>query len=291
MNDFGKEQFYIRKDSSFELLIYKKYLRLQNGQTMVGENKKFIGQLTLYLHDCPNIQEKLKETEYRKNSMENLFVNYYGCIGSGIKFQKKTEKVRVEFGVLAGISLTTLKFRIYDKSILLNTNYPVSVNFTPGLFLDIILTRNHGKWSICNEITYSCYKVSGHFELSGDSNNHSVNTTTIGYSYLKMNNMLRFKYPAGPFFIYVNAGISNGYAISEKNYSRTETTSFTMVTVYEGNAIKFTRKWELGLIGGIGVKYKRFSLEARYESGNGMSDLPNLTIAANRFYFLLGFRI
>jgi hypothetical protein len=292
MNKFGKEQFYIRKDTTFELLIYKKYLQEQEqeGQTVIAENKKYVGQLTIYLYNCPEIQQKTKDLEYRKNSMENLFLFYYRCVPSEITFHKKTKKISTEFGVLAGMTLTSLKFKGTGFGYLVNADYDLSANFSAGLFADVILAGNQGKWSLCNELIFTSYKVNGRVDDYVHEDNYTIINTTIGYSYLKLINMLRFKYPAGKLFIYLNAGISNGYAVTEKNYKKTEKKFFSTETVEEGKALDDTRKYEFGFISGLGTKFRKLSFEIRYEWGNGMSEYTELTSSTNRFYFLLGYR-
>jgi hypothetical protein len=51
----GKQHFYIGKAPDFELLIYKKYLKEGDREKIVVENRNFIGQLNIYLQDCPSI--------------------------------------------------------------------------------------------------------------------------------------------------------------------------------------------------------------------------------------------
>ena len=272
------------------MLIYKKYLKEQDEQTAITENNRYYGQLTLYLHDCPDIQAKMKHLEYEKNSLESLFQAYYSCVNSGMHFQKKTEKVSLQFGVLAGMSLTTLKFRGDESFVyLLHTKFSVSANFTAGVFLDLILARNLKKWSVCNELIYTSYMVNGSdFEQTSATAYATVNTT-LGYGYLKMNNMIRYLYPFGKFSLFLDAGISNGFALSVKNYQSYSSTFGTLHDAEEGLALDKTKKWEFGFIGGGGARLYGFSLEARYEWGNGMSAYHNLSSKANRWYFLLGY--
>jgi len=288
----GKEQFYIGQDSSYELLIYKRYLKDNEGQAVIAENKKFIGQLTIYLHDCPSIQKKLNTADYRVNSLENVFLSYYDCIRAGMTFHKKTEKVTTAIGVLAGVSLTSLTLRSSDPyfSYLVNANYDLSVNFSGGLYFDVILPRNQGKWSICNELIWSSYKVNGQVDDFVNENKYTITYTTLGYSYLKMNNMVRFRYPVGKLSLFINAGISNGYAIIEINQKKQESKLYTQIRIEEGKALSDSRRYELGVVAGVGAAIGRFSFEARYERGNGMSTYSALNSSTNRIYFLLGFR-
>ena len=102
--------------------------------------------------------------------------------------------------------------------------------------------------------------------------------------------MVRYKYPIGGVFVFLNGGISTGFTINETNYKKVESTFFDIQTVEEGNAIDGTRKLEIGYILGIGIKYKRFSFETRYDAKNGMSEYTDLKSTTKRYYFLLGYR-
>ncbi|MCK4664318.1 MAG: hypothetical protein KAT68_15725 [Bacteroidales bacterium] len=290
-NSNGKENFYIKQNMEYDLLVYKKYLKKQKGKNVITENKKYTGQLMLYLHDCPSIQSKLRNTEYNQKSMENLFLFYYDYTQSKIEFQKKTEKISTEIGVLTGVSLTSLEFRSkYYYTYLVNADYSQSVNFSTGLFFNVILLRNQGKWSICNELIFTSYKVEGRYNYFENENNYSIINTEFEYSYLKMNNMGRFKYPIGSLFVYLNAGISNGFAISETNYEKIESKVYSIEKIGEGKVMDDTRKYEQGYILGLGTKFKKYSFEIRYEKGNGMSEYTCLNSLTVRYYFLFGYR-
>lgn len=286
----GKEQYYIGRDSSYDLLVYKKYLKDQEGKSVIVENRRYIGQLILYLKDCSTIQQKLQNTTYQQNSLEKLFLSYYDCTHSEFEFHKKTEKVNLEFGVLAGMSLTSLKFKSASYVYLSSAKYQPSIDYSTGFFLDIILPRNNGRWSIYNELLLSSYEVSGQYEIYEHASNYTIVQTSFGYCYLKMNNMVRIKFPVRKTFLYFNAGISSGIALVEKNYTKVESVLFTQNRITEGKALDKTRKFEIGVLGGIGVRVKRFSCEMRYEYASGMSDYNALVSSTNRLYLLLGFR-
>jgi hypothetical protein len=282
---YNRENFYIKQNTGFDLLIYKRYLKRQDrGISVIIENKKYVGQLILYLNDCETINSKIENTSYKQKSLIKLFQYYYKCSPSDIPFQKEIEKFHTEIGVLAGVSLTSLKFRGDVFTYLVEAGYNPSINLSAGIFFDIILPRNQGKWSINNEILFSSYKVTGRYE-----DNNSVTTTEIGYSYLKINNLVRFKYPIGNLFLFLNVGMSNGLAINETNYKKVESKSYPG-RVVEGLALNDTRKYEQGFILGTGVKYDKFSIEIRYEQGNAMSKPAALNSSTKRYFVLLGYR-
>jgi len=285
----GKDNFYIKQNEEFVLLAYKKYLKIYEGTSVVLDNKRYIGQLTVYLKDCPTIKSKLNNTNYNKNSLEKLLLSYYECTQSVIKFQKKTEKAIIEIGVLAGISVSSLKFKGKDFPHLENAEYSNSLNFTGGLFLDIVLPRDQRKWSIYNEFIYTSYKVDGNYVDIKNSYKHTIVYSEFDYSYLKMNNMLRYKFPIGTLFAFFNAGFSNGFVINGTNNRKIESRFNSIIKVVEDKSLNETRIFEQGYILGLGTKYKKFSFEVRYEKGTGMA--YNLKSISTRYYCLLGYKI
>ena len=291
MNKMGKDQFYIWQDSGYKLLIYKKYLKRQEeaaSGTAVAENRKYTGQLLFYLQDCPSIQLKLKNIEYSKKSMKDLFDYYYDCTQSKFDFQKKTEKTVLEFGILSGLSLTSVKFNAIDFLKFADLN--LSSNLLAGIFFEVIPPRNRGKWSLNNELTYSSYKTTGRYNDFESENKYTIYNSTIGFSYLKMNNMIRYKYLIGDYSIYANAGISNGYAISETNYLKKEYKIFWNESTSEGKALNETRKYEQGYLLGLGTKFRNYGFEFRYEKGNGMSVSRQIKATTTKYNFILSYK-
>jgi hypothetical protein len=287
----AKEQFYIPQDTSFEFLVHKKYLVDREGTQVIAENKMYIGQLVIYLQDCPGMRSKIYSCYYRKSSLEKLFLNYYNCIKSPIEFHKETEKLKIEFGALAGVSLTKVIFHSNSYEYLVYAGYPLSVNFSGGLYMDLIMPRGQRRWSLDNELLFTTYQVEGQYTDYQNENKYTNYSTTLGFSYIKLVNMLRYKQPVGNFFIYGNAGWSNGVMIASTNKLIKDEILFTQERIEEGPAIESVRKWEVGLIGGIGVKYNRFSIEARFERASGMNWEGALRSGHMRYYFLLGCRI
>lgn len=289
-NNNGIENFYIKQNEKFELLEYKMYFKNQGKNHIITENKKFIGQLVLYFNDCPSINSKLKDLRYFKKSLYKLFRFYYKCTKMEVIFLKKPEKISTEFGALAGVSISSIKFRSDSYDYLINVDFPSSVNFSTALFFNIILPRNQGKWSICNELFFCSYNVKGRYNDYVNEDKYTITDTELGYSYLKMNNMLRFKYPIKKLFIYFNAGISNGIAISEMNYRKIETKFYSNESIEEKRAINGTRKYEQRFILGLGTKFNNYSIEMRYEKGNGISDWMNLGSTTNSVFLLFGYK-
>ncbi|MDP4290447.1 MAG: outer membrane beta-barrel protein [Bacteroidota bacterium] len=295
-NKSGKEQFYIRQDSDFELLLHKRYLNQQDDGEVLTESNKYFGQLALYLSDCPQIQTLLKTVEYSKPKLEKLFQEYYGAKHSRMTFQKKTEKSLFEFGITGGVASTNLKLKpVTDLYYYLkNVKYSPSTNLIPGLFLNIVLPRNQGKFCIYNEINYSSFHTSGQYYESSPNNpdlNNRLVTTQFDYTYLKMSNMIRYQYALEHMKIFVNGGISNGCVLSNKIYRKDVIKFYESLTTKEYHSLPdINRTYVQGLVVGIGTTFKRYSLEFRYDVTNGMSDTNSLSSYVKSCIFFIGLR-
>lgn len=293
MNDRGKENFYIKKDGRFELLVYKKYLSRQGTTSYVRERKDFVGQMNIYLSDCPGMRGKIENSTYTKNNLLRLFQEYASCTSSEESFHKKGEGVRFEIGPVAGVSLTRLKFDSTNEAFdfLENTEFRPSTAFTGGIFFDLVFPRNQGRFSVDNELLFSMFKTDGSYEYIDFNNTEKKFNTEFDYKYLKIINMLRYKIPVGKNYIFINGGISNGFRLKEYQYVKKEnTTSYSGTTVFEDEPLRNTSKFEQGLLAGAGIRVKKFSFEARMEIGEGMVSFPSISSRATRYYFLLGYR-
>ncbi len=277
----GIDQFYIHQDTGFTLLIFKKYMKVQNENKGNMENRTFVGQLIKYLQECDQIQDKLKDTKYKRSDLEKLFVEYYACTNSSIAFHKKEDKIIAQLGVWMGPSITSLQINS-ESNYLGSVDFNSSTTVAGGLTCDFILPRSQRKWSILTELMYTSYKTSGHYD-----DLYNPATITFEYAYLKLNTMLRYRYPLGKVSAYANIGMSNGLVVSEVNEKKDES-MFHPDTI--GPAMPNSRGYEQGLVMGIGLSYYQFSIEVRYEAANGFSSLQNVGTPTKRLYFLAGYQ-
>jgi len=284
-NRRGIENFYIGRNGQYDLLVYNVYK--SNKENKVRINKRYVGQLVLYFNNAPSVRQQIQRTDYTKTSLKNLFLTYYKQSSTAPKFQKKKDKGSVEYGIVAGATISTVKFGGNDMVYLTSADISPSVNPTGGLFLDFILPRSQGKWSIYNELNYNSY------QLSTDYNGyyHDIYYTEqinaeFAFSYLSLNNMVRFRYPVKSCYLYFNAGFSNGIIIDETNH-KTDVGRFETT---ESKGLDDIKKHDVGYIGGIGMQYHHFSLDARYKRTGGFSPYVTLSSPLSQYYFLLGYR-
>jgi hypothetical protein len=294
VNSFSKENFYIKDGDRFLLLTYKKYNaeKLEGGYTRsyVAENKMYQGQLSVYLQDCPSMKKATQSVLYKKESLKRLFESYYDCIGEPLEFSKRDEKTFVKWGVLAGVSATSLRFDSEFHPNLTNPDYGTSINPTFGGSMDIIFARNLNKWAMVNELVYASYQHSGESVNQKNNNLTEYSSTTFAYHQIKMNNMIRYSSLIGNTEWFTNLGLATGLAISHTNEENLRTVFFETEKFETREAVEGGRIFEVGFLLGAGIRIKKISTEIRYENGNGMSNFPSLASTTHKFIFQLGYR-
>jgi hypothetical protein len=276
----GIEQFYIQGDTSLMLLKYKKYKVDNGGGVAFVENKTYIGQLNLLLMDCSSLHDKLKNIDYTKTDLAKLFSEYYKCTNQATPFEKKEEKIIIKVGVLAGISHTNLDVN-GSASSLNSIPFESSTDFSGGLSFDFILARNLGKWSLAEELLYTSYLAKGQ-----EANPFNTAMFELGFSYIKINNMFRYRAPVGKFSVFGNAGMSFAIGLDQTNKRYTE--SIFHPPIYS-LAVAEVKSTEIGLLVGVGASFKAFSLQARYEAADGFSVYANVATPTRRWFVLAGY--
>lgn len=287
----AKGHFYIRQEGKLVLLKFKKYLKNVNGKRVIGLNRAYIGQLINYLQGCGSIVSKVNETTYSRNSLKRLFMNYYACRDERPAFHKQAEKVLIQPGLLAGLSATKLNFKSSVFPIHNEMELSVSTNITAGLSLAFVMPRNHRQWSLNSELLYLAYRTSGKQENVFPGLSAQISHLEFGQSYLKLNQMLRYTFPYREKYLFANGGISTSIVLAETNLQQVENGFFTLQQATETQIFPQTDGYEFEFFLGGGMQWNRFTLEMRYEFGNGPSRLVYMRSPMNRGYVLLGYRL
>ncbi|TVQ06915.1 MAG: PorT family protein [Bacteroidetes bacterium] len=287
---------YMKENGEYNLLRYKKYYAYDNrgqlgaSRRLLAENKPYIGQLKLAMSDCESIHSRIESTAYELKQMTRLFRYYYDCVDSEVDFERERERGNVQFGIFLGGSSSTMKFDGEPTfNYLTEASFGPSNTITAGVSLNLFFPRNFARFSLANEVQFTHYRMTGEYTDVRNPGLYYHHFSELAYSYLKLNNLLRYKVLIRPLEIYINAGITNGLVVNETNTRRVDEYIYGIEHTKEYKAIDDPNKHELGVMGGAGLAYNRLSLEVRYENGSGIAEYAGLKSSTQRIYFLLGF--
>lgn len=268
-NDNGLySQFYVKSDTAFELLVYKIYLKETKSvqgitQNVKIENKKFQGQLIVYFSDCPDIQDVISKTSYNEESMKRVFKRYYECRNENFETLEPKRNLAIRFGVCYGVAFSGVDFEVNEFKESDRTNFTVRPY---GAILEISRQISHPEWSLYNEIN-----ISGDFNLheeviDEDPSYYYRTTTNYKFVSFKLLNLIRYYVkPQREFTPFVNLGIATD--LYDGTWTRTTNGTVLGQPVHQTKSKPksfFTER----LVGGVGVKYWRFTLEGRFETGS-----------------------
>ncbi len=295
------DHFYITNDGgSYKWRTFKKFKvidqktvvdqsNISNDENYVSTNKEYINQLRVYFTNCYVVSDKLK---YEVGELRKAFLAYYDCTGRNPEYIQQSENNKLEISLLAGATYTSFKVNTSTNDLIGKVDYSPSYSVTAGGAFDIVFPRQRGRISLNNELTYSSYKTEGYYLYNVNPFIKEEYTYEFQYAYVKMNNMLRYKFFLNNLIIFVNGGISNGFVVDDVNkYTKVRTYNDQKTTstgkAYGGK----TRSHELGLIAGTGLRLNRASLEFRYERGMGPFNTQEYNANVTRYSALLGFRL
>lgn len=281
----AKEHFFI-DNNGYKPLVYKRYYRLVDTQGITSrgldENVEFKRQLFFYLTGCPQLQTKIESATYQSTSLTKLFTNYHECINKSAKYVNERSGVAVEAGVLAGATMTTVRFSGDRQTFyhIIGNNYNKALTPSIGVFLNARLIRTRGL-----KITNDLFFTSFHIEGTGTGTFSQETRASFDYHYLKVQNMIQFDLLRDG-LLYVAAGASSGIMTKDNE----------LVTIRYSSSVltqrKFEpRRFEFGSVAGIGSTMGRFTADIRYERSTGFSDYATLAAKTRRLHFLLKYRI
>lgn len=291
------DHFYIPKGETFELLRYKKYIAVTESDGNVYKyNREFVAQLTKYLEGCELFSSGPAKARYDADYLKGAFTRYFACKSETPGIVQARESEKLEFGVLAGVSNTNFKVNSSSPNLVMSVmskiKFSTSLNFAGGVFAEIVFPRQRGKVSLNNELTYSSYETSGTYRFAQSPTRYDEQTYEFAYSYIKLNNMLRYKFLLNKSAIFINGGFSNGMLLTEHSKRTTFRKFDATETTAEDKAFNIDeRKHELGFLVGAGFRTNRASIELRAERGAGPINEINTAARVYRYYALLGFRI
>lgn len=246
-----------------------KSMASDNASAIVTSNL-YQQELAFLFNDCPAVAQKARRVRYTENELRNLFVAYNQCKDPSEKIVAKAkEKSGIRWGLMLGVGNNSYHFS--GEHFLASGAYKSSTSPLPGLFLNVPLSRNRQQYWFGLEAFYKKVDASGTFETWNIIRSYQEQVN-LKFSYAQLNLVFRYVYPAGTLRPFANFGGGYAFMLSEGSNERYPIDRKQDAKV----AIDGPRKYEVSIMGGAGLQYKRLQLEARYTTSNGFSPYVSL---------------
>jgi len=269
--------FYSAGADTIEQLIYKAF---RVGETNVGYNNTYLGQLAAKLDCGEATQARLNKTDYSESSLIKYFEAFDKC--KGMKSEALVNTIRrrnFAFSILAAFSyadLTTQNSTGFDQ-------YSNPVNFegqwnpVVGAELEYILPFGANKWSIPLNMYNRNYNA---------THSDSIGVSDVKYNAIEVGVGVRYKaFLSEKVNIFLNGMVVLDFKTnsSYKGITPPWLPEFGKVDISTNAPI---------LAGGLGMEYKRISAEFRYFSTRDLFVYANNWGSAfNSYAVFLKFRL
>jgi hypothetical protein len=260
--------FYSVDKSPIKQLEYKTYLSRERttDELKAGENLTYITQLQTEVA-CGEEAKNLSpfKMKYKLDHLLDYFTRFNECLGGEVMVYKPDKRTHKSFHlkIAPGASMAASKIeRVFNDS----EEFPSrKLTMRIGIEAEFILPFNNNKWALFVEPTYQTYKGGGEFDITYSS----VELPFGLRHYFHLNNNLKL-------FINVAAVADLPLEYSAK----------------WGNLTVESERFKINFAGGIGLNYKKFSLEGRYYSlRTGLDTTGSFHFDFVKSSVILGYRL
>ena len=290
-DDNFKDHFYsTTKTNSYFELIYKRLPVDINGIVYLKEVSLYKSQLTSLMSDCPDALNKISRTEYNEKALFALFRKFNNCLpGNFISYESRYIPSKSSIYLFTGLDITKLYFIGSGTYYIENGNFSNSFRPALGIGINIPAIRGQKKYSALLELAWKQYdtRLNYFFFEYYEYNIH------LQMNYLKLNTAFKYSHP-GKIAPYINFGPSMALLLHSINTRHVFNHDPNLLPNYsreqDKKAYDNPLKLSYGLFGGIGINYKKFSFETRYEKYTGFTTNGGSS-HTNSFYFLVSYQL
>ncbi len=261
----SEPHFLIKKDDKLVVLVY----HIVETKHYSAKFKEYRSQLSGLLTDaCKPLS--IPNTEYYATSMRKLIDNYNACFGGVIKtLSAEKDKGLWEYGIMAGVGYTKMMHAMASPFRYIEVKGDANLTPVGALFFNYVFARGRGKFALLNEL--HTYHLRSNTFFDDEYFHYNMH-------YLGLQHLFRYTFYVGKPSIYAVAGFSYATIIKQNSTIKRRDGSTEKLV----NLPWAIRNDEQRAIVGVGLKQKRFMLEARYYRGNGFTTGANATVPNNR---------
>jgi len=243
---FFKTQF-----SDVKQLIYKRYYA---SASQIGKNNQYQQQLWNNLK-CSSVSIKnLERLDYKTSKLTGFFNKYNSCKNPEFSIKKSDTESSFNINIRPGVSFSSLT--VVREAIFNNLNYIVSATgYRFGAEFEFIMKFNRGKWALLFEPTYQAFNVNN-ISIGNNLNNQTTSNIDLEYTSIRVPLGIRhYMFLNKESKIFINALLSIKFGLGGLKVNRSST----------GNLLTELEKKLHSFNFGLGYKYKKYSIEARYD--------------------------
>lgn len=239
------------------------------GYSEMLTKKNFRERLQSFAPTCNYLRNDLKKAKFNQKDLRALVATLNECAGHTPRYQWRPEEKKLELWALAGAAYTHYQM---EDGLTLRGGDPYVGDYTPVLGIGILqyVADTRERVGIYGEALLRTNKASQHYiDKYGISPDFDQK---IAIQYVRTHLMVRLYLPYIGQRFYWQGGIANGFALNNQNQITeyyAEPQKPTVIRI----APRYEKipNWEFGFVSGVGMRWGPFTLEGRYDWGNGFT--------------------
>jgi hypothetical protein len=295
--DHNKSHFFVQKNGgTIQELFDRRYKLRRNDELLDNEDKSYLHQLELLMADCPEVAIHLLDVSYTSDALKKAATAYNNCGQKGkTVYESETAKGKLQIALLAGLGFSGVS--IHSNSVgSFNLSNPIKSNssFAGGVSFDYFFGPTDKRFSIVGAVLYDHTQGSESQYLEyGSSQAYTLQTITIDYTAVHVDLLCRYTIPLqGGWRPFVDGGLAFFEAVSKNNTITQDEFYDNAHHVNAGDPFNGGFKsLQAGLVGGAGLRYKRFGLEYKFEWISNIGSYGNTSVRVNAQQLMLFFNL
>ncbi len=270
--------FFNLNEGDIKALTYKTY---RTGQTGISKNEMYKMQLLNELKCDDLTQSSFQNLQYSRSSLSKLFIKYNSCVNSDSKdynFKKKYDAINLSIRPRVNNSSASIVDFGGTTARNKNTEFDSEIGFGIGLEFEYIMPFNNNKWSLFVEPTLFNYKTETSVDVIINGQIIEESVREVDYKSIE--------FPIGVrHYLFLNDDTNLFLNVAFVIESNSKKSSITFSNDSDVPLNSIVTYWA----GGVGVKYKKFSLETRFISTRGITTLNGLGTDLKSMSFIVGY--
>jgi hypothetical protein len=250
---------------------------------------KYKGQLSYLMSDWPEFPKYLKKLNYKQKDILDIVDLYNLYFDPSEKYSKPLHFLTdYRYGVSAAIGVGNLYF-FKDNGTNVFYKPGMDIPFRAGAYLEVVPGRFRGRIKFQNHLGFDWYKSSGTKSYSQAPLQITDNFVFSPLSVILTNN-LKFCLPEKQLTYYATAGVTNSFIATARNSLISESTLGQTTRQKEMDFVSHLRRYHLYYMLGVGIEFKSYSLEFRYDPAKELSSNVDRDIFHRALFLQLSYQ-
>lgn len=297
LNQSGVNHLFIKQDSVYEL-IQKQYRTIDGGGQKYLENNRYRQQLlSITQGTAPALNTRILKTAYTTNAIRRLLADFTALQQKQIRYKFSRESDLFGLTLAMGVVHSDFAYvgNTRNTDILKSYTFAATNTITPTVTAVWYFPQTRQRLSLAVDAGIRNTRDTVVYDKRRLPNVvlEPVESQDFNLTHLRIHIGPRFQIQSRGIRVFIQPGISLGRIVNNKSKETYRKIDFLTgrYEVLERPLFTEAKKHEIATALTLGLGYRRWQIEARYDRGNGFSPYQEPGIKTYNYSLFLGYKI